>query len=136
MATVEGLAEFKGALKAIQRGCLEHLAKEVNAGADELVSTLKAVAPVSDLEAHPGQLRESIHKKPGGRPLQVRVVADAQDAEGHYYGAHVEFGHRTPNGKHVPAHPFFYPAWRLTRAKIKARIQRAIRAVVKAETHV
>lgn len=134
MARVEGMEALRAKLAAISTAARQGMAEAINAGADELVETAKAACPTDEtLESHPGELRESIHKNDGAHELQVRVVADAQDAKGHYYGAHVELGHRTPDGGAVPAKPFFYPSWRLVKRRVKARIARAITRAAKGE---
>ena len=134
MASVEGMAAFRARLAAVSAAARGEMAAAIEEGADEFVAAARTACPTdSTLEAHPGELRESIHKKEGAHELQVRVVADAKDEKGHYYGAHVELGHRTPDGGAVPAKPFFYPSWRLVKPKVRARIARAIRSAAKGE---
>ena len=129
MATNEGIAAFRAAIEAIKEEARATMADAVERGADRLVSTAQLTCPVNDLEKHPGELRNSIKKIPGSHELMRRVTVDAQDEKGHYFAAHVEFGHMT-KGRHVAAHPFFYPAWRLVRSRVKGQIQRGIKAAV------
>lgn len=129
MATVEGIAAFRAAIEAIKQEARDAMADAVQRGADRLVSTARIACPVNDLDGHPGQLRDSIKSIPGAHELMRRVTVDAQDEEGRYYAAHVEFGHMT-KGRHVAAQPFFYPAWRLVRSRVKGQIQRGIKAAV------
>lgn len=125
------VSAFVGWLNAKDAALVRQIEAAIDKGADDFVDLARAACPTDPtLEDHPGQLRESIHKVDGSDPLQKRVVADARDAKGEYYGVHVEVGHRTPHGGHVPAHPFFYPAWRLVKREIKARIGSAVKVVV------
>jgi hypothetical protein len=128
---IEGLNDLKAMFDRIPARAMALMADAVDESADEFVSAVQQACPTSDLEGHPGELRESIHKKPGDDALQKYVVADAKDAKGNYYGVHVETGHKTPDGKHVPAYPFWWPTWRLTRKRIRSRINRAFDAAMK-----
>ena len=101
---------------------------ELDRGADQMVDAIKAAAPVSELEAHPGDLRESVHKENGRHDLSILVVEDARDAKGDVYPAHVEYGHKTKSGGHVAAQPHFWPAVKAGRRKIISGIRRAMQA--------
>lgn len=100
--------------------------KMVNKSADELVTQMKGIAPVSQ-DDNPGQLRDSIRKEPGRLgDVSAVVLVDAKDKKGRPYAARVELGHMAPDGTQVPAEPFFYPVVRVNRARIKRRIARAV----------
>lgn len=134
MALVEGMAEFRARLASFSSAARTVMADAVHKGADEFAAAARAAAPVSELEAHPGDLRAGIQKHDGSNELKKVVSSDAKDEEGHYYAAHVELGHKARDGRPVPAQPSFLPAWRLTKKRIMSRIQRSIRAAAKAET--
>lgn len=129
----EGLAELERVFSVVKEAARANLAEVVNKGADMFVEAAQAAAPVSDLEQHAGQLRDATHKKATDNPLKVYVVNDAKDAKGHFIGIHVEAGHKAVDGTHVPAVPWFYPAWRLMRPKIKSMFRRAINAAAKGQ---
>ena len=133
MATIEGMWEFKALLNRVNLEFQQIVIDAIDKGADEIVAAARLTAPISELEMHPGQLKDSIHKQSSGHRFQQIVVVDARDARGHFFAAHVEFGHKSPSGTHVPAHPFFYPTWRLMRKRIMGRINRAIAAAAKAQ---
>jgi hypothetical protein len=100
---------------------------------DQLVAALRRAAPVSELEGHPGELRESISAAPTpGRIASWRIVAWARDAQGRLYGRFVEFGHTTRGGKFVHASPFWFSTYRAWKPgmlrKVKADVRAAIRA--------
>lgn len=119
--------------------------------ADEIVEAAKRLAPVDD-----GDLRRSIGStfgaykaenanvrgvstgSEGGDP-DLTVTIHAGDAKA-FYAAFVEFGTaphlnggRFAGTRHPgsAARPFFYPAYRANRRKVKARISRAMTKAVK-----
>lgn len=91
---------------------------------EDLTEAIKANAPVGhDLEKSPGELRDSVHFYPNpDRPLSYRVIADAKDEKGSYIGAHVEHGHKAPDGSHVPRVPFFFTTWRARKRPMRRRM--------------
>ena len=100
--------------------------------AEKLATAVREITPTApEFERHPGELRESVHTEAGDVELGAKVVVDARDEKGAPYAAHVEYGHRTAKGAHVPAKPFFWPAYRHERRRIFAAIGRAITAAIK-----
>ena len=96
-----------------------NLDKALEKSAAELVNTMKALAPVDE-----GTLRDSIRsERVDALTIDIKAGDDAA-----YYAGWVEYG--TTDGK--PARPFFMPARRLLKNRIRLRIKRAIRAAVKA----
>lgn len=93
---------------------------------DDLVEAQRRAAPVSALEDHAGQFRDSIHAyKNPDRPLSYRVLADARDAHGEFIGPHIEFGHHALDGTHVDAVPSFFPTYRARKKPMRRRLGRA-----------
>jgi hypothetical protein len=130
---VEGLVELQRRIAAIPQAVTDAAKLALEKGADEMVAKVKSIAPVApEFESQPGQLRDSVHREPGRHELAVVVVEDARDAEGHLYPGHVEYGHKAADGSHVAAKPHFWPAYQLTKKKRNARINRAIKAGIKA----
>lgn len=135
----------KGSLKALQAR-LDRIPKKVRAairpaieaGAQEIVARAKALTPVDT-----GALRDSIGYAFGEGPKTRATGAFRQSAgsgldadlkatifagnDGAFYARFVEFG-TAPHGDHPGSSPraFFFPAWRLTQKRAKARIQRAV----------
>ena len=130
--TVGGIQQFLEKLATIPDGLVASINADLNAGADELVGRIQEIAPVDAMEAHPGELRDSVHKEAGRHDLSVLVVEDAKDAKGRGYAPHVEYGHKTPNGKHVAAKPHFWPSVRVSKRQIRSRISRSVSRAVKA----
>lgn len=122
----------KRRIAAIPQAVGDSVKAQLEANADDLVATMKRYAPVSDLEQHPGQLRDSIHKYPGKHEMQVRVIADARDEKGRAIGAHVEHGHMSPAGKHVAARTFFFPVYRAMKKGMRRKLLAAGRKAAKA----
>ena len=120
----------------IPAAIVEEVQAVLGQSADTMVHEMQAIAPVAhEFEKTAGELRDSIHKGPGRHDLAVQVIIDATDKDGHYYAAHVEFGHKTKGGEHVPPKPFVYPTIHrlspeLTR-NVRLAMSRAIRRAVK-----
>ena len=125
--SIAGAEEFQRLLKTFPQQVVVDTRQALNDGAAQVVSDIRAVAPVSTLEGRPGELRDSVHQEDGRHDLSVLVVEDARDAKGHAYPAHVEFGHKTPAGGHVPAQPHFWPAVRAGRRAIISKIRSSMR---------
>lgn len=104
--------------------------------AEELVSMMKRLAPIDT-----GDLQISISWTWGDAPAGSVVVAkSAEDERGlkitiyagskeAYYARWVEFG-----TKNQSAHPYFYPAYRSLRKRIKSRTTRAMKKAIKEES--
>ena len=133
-ANVQGSDTVQQLLAALPDAVTAPIQAAIEQGGDDFVAAAKAIAPVAaEFETHPGQLRDSIHREANGRGLSVTVAADARDAKGRLYPAHVEYGHTDErSGHHVAAKPFFWPSYRVARKKIKSRVSRAITKAVKA----
>lgn len=115
----------------------------IEASAQELVARQKALVPVDT-----GALRASIgyvfgeapktratgaFRPSGGPTLDADLKASVfAGNDGAYYARWVEFGTQ-PHDGHPGAspRPFFYPAFRLTRKRATARIQRAVSKAVR-----
>jgi hypothetical protein len=120
------LAKLPAAVTAAKR---EQLEKEV----DALVEAEKRAAPVSELEDHPGQLRDSIQAHTNAdRPLSYRIIVGARDKFGRLFGRYVEFGHTSRGGQYVPAHAFWFPTYRSRKKAMRQRLFAAPRKVLKA----
>lgn len=132
---VEGVASFRRfmyqtvpkAVRAAARGALEK-------GADELVDYIRSLAPVDD-----GFLLTSIGWTWGEPPkgaIALDDISPDQDpsmrivvyagSELAFYASWVEFG-----TSKAPAHPFFWPAYRALRSRIRSRITRAINKAIR-----
>lgn len=154
---VDGVAEFRlfmyrtvpDAVRAAARDALEK-------GADELVAKMRSLAPVKD-----GALRASIGWAWGEPPKGTIALDDLSPAEDPsmriviyagnddaFYVRWIEFGtspHSVQSGADISrgkgqggvqhpgasAHPFFWPAYRSLKSRIRARITRAINKAIR-----
>ena len=126
----ESLRRFQERMRRIplevRRAVLPALVK----GAEEIAADARRLAPEDD-----GDLVRSIRVEPGPNELSVVVraggelttkpVRDGADASYDYAMAQ-EFGTAK-----MPANPFFWPAYRLNKKRVRARIARAIRKAIK-----
>jgi HK97 gp10 family phage protein len=126
-ATIQGLDKLRAKLKAMPDAVKAEVEAELVAAAQEVAATAYALAPVDD-----GELRESIAVTPPGGSTPLYSSGGRQKVGalkvlvtvGDYlvrYATHVEFGH----GKAAPR-PFFWPAYRSKKKKIRRAIGRAI----------
>lgn len=132
---VRNLDQVEAILAKLPDRVKEPLRRAAELSADDMVERLKQTTPVApEFERHPGELRDSVHRAPGQTEIGAQVVVDAKDPEGRFYAAHVEYGHRTAEGAHVPAKPFFWPTYQTLRRRMVSRIAAAARRVIKAES--
>lgn len=126
--------EATRSLQALRRGLIHELPallkNEMIGAVDEEANTLtefmKSVAPVDQDAAAglpPGSLRDSHNYilQEGG----LRAVIKAGD-ERVQYAVHVEQGTQK-----APAHPWFWPAYRLRKTAIRRRLARGVTKAVK-----
>lgn len=127
---VEGMQKWVASLPA---ALIAPVKESLELGAKDMVAAIKPIVPTSnDLEARPGELRDSVHWEPGDHELAVVVLEDGVDAEGKPIGKHVEHGHKAKDGSHVAAAPHFWPGYNVTKKRVKARVGRGVTKGVKA----
>ncbi len=130
---VLGLGSLKRKLLAIPEQAKAEIRKAMEASADEVVRLAKSLAPVDT-----GDLQMSISwtwgDAPKGTMTLGRVVGDKNDmvitvyAGGSeaYWARWVEFG-----TSKMKAQPFFLPAYRANRKRVRSRIKRGINKAAK-----
>jgi HK97 gp10 family phage protein len=102
---IQGIDEMIADMKKMQDKGKSILNAVAMAGATYTLPRIKTAIPIgNEDDAH---LKDNIKTKKVAKKSPVRssalVEVGAKDAE---YGMHLEVGHRTPKGGHVPAHPF------------------------------
>jgi HK97 gp10 family phage protein len=123
-----GLADFKRRLKALPDAAKRAAAVALDTSANELVAAQRTLAPREDgtlqasIEWH--QTAELTRTITAGGETTTRPVKGG-DYE-YDYALGQEFG-----TQEMPANPFFWPAYRLTKKRIRNRIKRAISKGVK-----
>lgn len=131
---VHGLDRLKARFDAIPARVREAARLELEKSAQEIVDTMKRFAP-----AESGALRESIGWTWGDAPsgsmtigtvrgseygtMRITIYAGGKDA---FYARFQEFG-----TKNMAANPFFFPAWRAKKKKVRSRLSRAISKAIR-----
>lgn len=151
---VKGMSTVNATLGRLTEGkSVERLTRAMNKGGEEIADTARSLVPIDD-----GVLRASIgheivpvsrvSKKTGDLNLAAAVHVYAGDDRA-FYAKWVEFGtppHSTSKGltlkkesgraagKGHPgarARPFFFPAYRIVKKRVRNRIKRELRKLVK-----
>lgn len=127
-----GLAKLQRRLNNLPAKAETSIREALAKSADEIVSSMKLLAPVET-----GELRNSIGWTfgPPSKGSAVTVIISAGNASTMVYNKRgvpfqkarlQEFG-----TVDMPANPFFFPAYRLGRKRATSRTKRAIRKAVK-----
>ena len=125
-----GLSRLQRRMKAVPEKIRRAVRPAVEKSADEMVDMARRFAPVDDgtlrasIKHHAGPHDLSREVRAGGETTTRRVRAGA-DAT-YDYALAQEYG----SANH-PAQPFFWPAYRLIRKRIKSRIRRAVGKAVR-----
>lgn len=128
MAKVTGREKLRAKLAKLPVRVREQMRRDIETSANELVSLQRRLAPFKT-----GELRDSIKWKweavgeeAAGTEIAAKVFSDDFKAR------FVEFG-TAPHGEHpgTRARPFFFPAYRALRKKIKSRISRGTSKALK-----
>ncbi len=138
---MKGEAALKAAMMAIPQKSRDEVARELEVQAAKVVSDMKRLVPVDT-----GALRESIGWTWGNAPagsvsvgtvrgrqfarMAITIYAGTRDkslgSADAFYARFQEHG--TVN---MPANPFFYPAWRANKGRVKNAIKRAVKRAVR-----
>lgn len=139
MANDGGLSSFQKRMRAIPAAARNAVQPALEKSAEEIAATMRALTPVDS-----GDLKDSIavtgpgettppYSQPGGSMIapENAAVITAGNTDVRY--AHlVEYGHGNGfHGSTVPAKPFFWPAFRMSRKRALNRIKRAIGKAIK-----
>lgn len=130
---IKGLDKLNARLAAIPQGVKDALQPALAQSGDELKDRIQGLAPVET-----GALRDSVavttagnttppYSQPGGSMVvpENAVVVTVGNSE-------VRYPHLVEYGTHdTAAQPYFWPAWRLSRNRIKNRLTRAIRKAIR-----
>jgi HK97 gp10 family phage protein len=135
---IQGLEALRAKLKALPEAIKAEVRASLVQSGEEIAATARALAPVDN-----GDLQNSIKVTPPGQmtPLyssggshQVSEMAVAVTAGNSSvrYAAPVEFGHDgdgKPDG--AAPRPFFWPAYRSKKKRVKSRTARAVNKAAK-----
>jgi hypothetical protein len=143
---MRGARELAAKFGALPKIVEDELRKALEQGAREAVSVIESLAP-PPLKGRtkwvwgpaPKSSRGIVSVGQAESRLQISVyvedpATDAQDARSHWFefgtGERVQKTTGRATGR-MPATPFFYPGWRLTRKKARARLARALSRGIK-----
>jgi len=121
MAKIQGLDSLNRRFREMIPEAKDAFRKSLQQGAEEIVASMRALAPVDD-----GALKASIRwtadttgkDSKGDEGLRYYIIAGGRGVN---YAAYVEFGTQD-----TPANPFFFPAYRLMRKRVRARVGRTV----------
>jgi len=126
--TNASVERFRKLTKDMQREVHDAAVTELHIQATELAHMIQSVAPVYE-----GVLVTTVKVIPGKTDTQVRVIAGGEktvrkgvSSKPYDYARADEFG--TVN---MPAHPFFFPTYRLKKKKMISAMKRKITAQIK-----
>lgn len=128
---VKGADTVQEMFASVPDAIVEQLKPALEDSAGIMVDLVKSIAPVSDLSPDPGSLRDSVRSEPGSHDLAVVVIEDGADENGKAIAAHVEQGHKAKDGTKVEAVPHFWPAYRVTKKRMRGKASRALTKAVK-----
>lgn len=158
--TVKGLSKLQQKLAALPAAVKEEISKAMEQGAQEIVDFARRLVPVDEMtlyesigwtwgEPPEGALVLARSKRRQGDGLRITVYAGGGEA---FYARWVEFGtapHNVARGggtvagrrslasggglghPGARAQPFFFPAYRASRKRIRSRISRATNAAAR-----
>ena len=141
-------AKAKRVMRSLPSSVQERLAAQNAANADDLVGTIKGFVPVDKGDLRASARREAVASKSqiaqrvslggssttkaiGKRAYDREVKIGSGDTKGRKKqsgGAKVTYDYALGNEfgtEDMPAHPSFWPAWRLKRRRYKARMSKA-----------
>lgn len=131
MAKNVSVERFQKLTEQLRQEVRDNAIAELNKQATDLAELIASVAP-----RERGELAHSVRVAQSQRPTLVRVVAGgkltirpAQSGTPYDYARADEFGTTK-----MPAHPFFFPSYRLRKKKIIAAMKRRIAAQIKARS--
>ncbi|OAM77699.1 HK97-gp10 family putative phage morphogenesis protein [Devosia elaeis] len=120
---VQGLDRLQKKLRRMPEQAKTDIRKALNQSADEMVDMAKSLAPRED-----GTLQNSIQKEDGRHELSINVVAGGPETTTSVDGGAYEYDYALAQefgtSKMKPT-PFFFPAYRAIRKRIRGRVSRA-----------
>jgi hypothetical protein len=135
---VKGVKNLQAQFARFGADLVEEIEKQLDGIGPEFVAEARVLAPKDDLELERSIGWERVRtrgtfsvKKMRGKALSGRVgirlfVGRELGPDGENHAIFQEFG-----TKNMPANPYFFPLWRASRARYRARLNRAAGRVVK-----
>lgn len=129
--TTQGLASWTAKIARIPQLLRDSQRQADDKNADDFMQQVAVRVPKADGPSdgeHYEKLVDTLQKTPGPGPMAVSVSIGGPRAP---FPAHLEFGHMSRGGRHVPAEPFWYPTLRVNRTRFRSRRSRAASAALK-----
>lgn len=124
---IEGLNRLMARFARWPASARKVAGQEAFLGAEEMVATMKAIAPRDDGADDDQKLVDHIYHEEGRLgDVSYVVISDARDSKGRPKAPRVELGHMAEDGTQVPAQPHFYPVVRTVGPKVRRRIASAV----------
>ena len=137
MPVNKSVQRFKQLTDELQRTVRSNAIAELNRQAGILKDAIESVAPIYQgppvAGVQPGALKTSVAVRPGQKDTIVRVVAGgAATVRPSISGKPFDYARADEFGTvKMPAHPFFFPTYRLMKKKIIASMKRRISLQIK-----
>lgn len=119
---LDGLDKAERTFRRLPAEAREGLVDALNRGGREIVMRAQALAPVDEGDLRDATERLPIEETPRGLAVTIRNTD--------FKARWVEFG-----TTRAPAQPFFWPAVRSLRARVRGRIKRALSKAAKQVAH-
>lgn len=140
--TIGHVLDFKGKFEGMQwsHGDLEAIASTLERRAKEfaeaqriydtgnLIDNIRAYRDGNTVHLRT-EARKHYYLQGGKQVPHYNPKSTVRTFEGGYYGAHVEFGHRTPRGGFYPARPYLRPALRIVSEQSKGELLGTVQAL-------
>lgn len=139
MADDGGLSRIQQRLNAIPQKLRDRMKVVTVEQAERVADDMRQMALVSkdtgalidSIKVTPAGQRTPPYSQPGGSTVvdENAAMITAGNADVRYPHL-VEYGHKGPKGKDVPAQPYFWPSVRLNKKRVLAAIRKEIRKTV------
>lgn len=122
----EGLERLQARIAKLSQAARDQMARANERNAQEFHDKVEAIVPHTGDDVG-GDLRATLKMEKGETETGYIVSIGGPEAP---YPLHLEAGHIGPDGKNVPATPFWYPARRVLRKRAQGRRTRALKQAV------
>lgn len=123
---VENLERLKAKIAMLSEAAKEQMAKANQKNAQEFHDKVASIVPHTG-DDKGGDLKATLEMTNGETETGFIVAIGGPSAP---YPAHLEHGHKAPDGTKVEATPFWYPAKRVLKKRHQGRRNRALKQAV------
>lgn len=123
---VEGLERLKARIAKLSEAARARMTSANEKNAQEFHDKVAAIVPQTN-DKYGGDLKATLTMEKGETETGFLVSIGGKEAP---YPLHLEVGHVGPDGKKVPATPFWYPAKRVLKRRAQGRRNRSLKQAV------